>query len=188
MNLKELSANYYDILEIPQTASLSEIKKAYRLKAKLWHPDLNHTPGARERFIEINEAYEFLIRRKTRPVPPPSRSRRTERDDPMQARLRRERQKARERAAREARKRYEEFKKSPLYKTTSFLYTFYDYVAFAVGVLIILGAWAGMILNIDPTDGLREGSVISTIMASIIGGIFIFFSYSSIREKKKLYK
>jgi molecular chaperone DnaJ len=52
---------YYEILEIDKNASSSEIKKAYRKKAKQYHPDKN--PGDKEAenmFKEVNEAYSVL--------------------------------------------------------------------------------------------------------------------------------
>ena len=52
---------YYKILGISQTASETEIKKAYRKGAMFWHPDKNKSANAKERFIEIQEAYEVLI-------------------------------------------------------------------------------------------------------------------------------
>ncbi len=53
--------DYYKILEIPRTASLDDIKKAYRLKAKLVHPDVNNSPKANEVFAIVVLAYETLI-------------------------------------------------------------------------------------------------------------------------------
>jgi hypothetical protein len=52
--------DYYKILDIPRTASLEEIKRAYRNKAKLIHPDINNSPKANEVFAVVNEAYETL--------------------------------------------------------------------------------------------------------------------------------
>ena len=60
MEPEKLSQAYYHTLGSLPDATLAEIKKAYRKKAKEWHPDLNHAPGARQKFIEVNEAYEFL--------------------------------------------------------------------------------------------------------------------------------
>lgn len=52
---------YYHILEIPKNSGLKEIKRAYRRLAKKYHPDVSQEPNAEERFIDINEAYEYLM-------------------------------------------------------------------------------------------------------------------------------
>ena len=52
--------DYYEVLGLSKGASEQEIKKAYRSLAKKYHPDMNHEPGAEEKFKEINEAYEVL--------------------------------------------------------------------------------------------------------------------------------
>ncbi len=56
----EMVYDYYKILEIPRNASLDDIKRAYRSKAKKIHPDINNSPKANEIFIVVNEAYEIL--------------------------------------------------------------------------------------------------------------------------------
>jgi len=53
--------DYYKILGIHPGATESEIKKAYRMLARKYHPDLNESEDADAKFIEISEAYEFLI-------------------------------------------------------------------------------------------------------------------------------
>ena len=53
--------DYYEVLEVTKTATVEEIKKAYRKKAIQFHPDKN--PGdksAEEKFKEAAEAYEVL--------------------------------------------------------------------------------------------------------------------------------
>lgn len=52
--------NYYKILGLTQSASLNEIKNAYRRKALIYHPDKNPTPEGSEKFKKINEAYSVL--------------------------------------------------------------------------------------------------------------------------------
>jgi molecular chaperone DnaJ len=56
-----MAENPYDILGVPHDASLDEVKKAYRKKARENHPDLNpNDPGAEERMNKINEAYDRI--------------------------------------------------------------------------------------------------------------------------------
>ena len=52
--------DYYEVLGISRQASADEIKRAYRKKAKQYHPDVNKEPGAEEKFKEVQEAYEVL--------------------------------------------------------------------------------------------------------------------------------
>lgn len=54
------SRDYYEILGVTRGASVDEIKKAYRNLARKHHPDVDKSPGAAERFKEINEAYQVL--------------------------------------------------------------------------------------------------------------------------------
>jgi len=55
-----MSKSLYKTLEINETASESEIKKAYRKLARQYHPDVNKDPSAEDKFKEINSAYEIL--------------------------------------------------------------------------------------------------------------------------------
>lgn len=52
--------DYYEILGIQRTAAQDEIQRAYRKLARKYHPDVNKSAGAEDKFKEINEAYEVL--------------------------------------------------------------------------------------------------------------------------------
>jgi len=52
--------DYYATLGVNKNATDDELKSAYRQMAKKYHPDLNKTPEAAEKFKEINEAYSVL--------------------------------------------------------------------------------------------------------------------------------
>lgn len=52
--------DYYALLEILPTASQEEIKKAFKIQALKWHPDINKSPIANERTLLILEAYHIL--------------------------------------------------------------------------------------------------------------------------------
>lgn len=58
-----MAKDYYEILGVDKDTSEDEIKKAYRKKAKQYHPDMNpdvEKDKAEEKFKEITEAYEVL--------------------------------------------------------------------------------------------------------------------------------
>ena len=52
--------DFYEVLGVPKTSSVDEIKKAYRKLAMKYHPDMNKEAGAAEKFKEVTEAYEVL--------------------------------------------------------------------------------------------------------------------------------
>lgn len=50
----------YQVLGVSKSASASEIKKSYYGLAKKYHPDTNKDSGAKEKFADIQSAYEIL--------------------------------------------------------------------------------------------------------------------------------
>jgi len=55
-----MAKDYYETLGVDKNASDEEIKRAFRKKAKQYHPDVNKEEGAQEKFKEIGEAYSIL--------------------------------------------------------------------------------------------------------------------------------
>ncbi len=53
--------NYHKILGVEKDASDEDVKKAFRDMAKKYHPDVNKSPDAENKFKEINEAYNKII-------------------------------------------------------------------------------------------------------------------------------
>lgn len=56
-----MTRDYYGILGVERDASDNEIKKAYRKLARKYHPDVNDTEEAAEKFSEISIAQEVLL-------------------------------------------------------------------------------------------------------------------------------
>jgi curved DNA-binding protein CbpA len=52
--------DYYKVLGVPRTASATQIKQAYRILVKQFHPDINRTSSAAERTKQLNEAWAVL--------------------------------------------------------------------------------------------------------------------------------
>jgi len=60
-NVIAAGRDFYKILNLPRSATLNQIKKAYRKLAKELHPDKNkNDPKAQERFQDLGAAYEAL--------------------------------------------------------------------------------------------------------------------------------
>ena len=58
--------DYYELLGLSRGASETDVKKAFRRKARELHPDVSSEPDAQERFREVAEAYEVLSNAQTR--------------------------------------------------------------------------------------------------------------------------
>jgi hypothetical protein len=54
-------ADYYDVLGLNANADINDLKRAFRHKAKEFHPDLNVSPDAENEFIRIHKAYENVL-------------------------------------------------------------------------------------------------------------------------------
>ncbi|KAL1807193.1 hypothetical protein ACET3Z_030261 [Daucus carota] len=57
-----MGLDYYSILKVEKTATLDDLKKAYKKRAMKWHPDKNSSnkTEAESKFKQISEAYDVL--------------------------------------------------------------------------------------------------------------------------------
>ncbi|MCR5788752.1 MAG: molecular chaperone DnaJ [Lachnospiraceae bacterium] len=59
--MAEAKRDYYEVLGVPKNADDAALKKAYRVLAKKYHPDMNpNNPEAEKKFKEASEAYAVL--------------------------------------------------------------------------------------------------------------------------------
>ena len=47
--------NPYDVLGVSSNSNITDIKKSYFKLSKLYHPDVNKSPDAEEKFKELNK-------------------------------------------------------------------------------------------------------------------------------------
>ncbi len=134
---------HYRILGLASNADLNELKKAFRGKAKLFHPDLNSSPGAQENFIRIHIAYESVLEHL-------QRKKQTVSSNP-EVDMEKRRQQAAERSRHYAKIKYEEFvKECEAYKQSPYKWIFklmyyglfYLYMLCAM-TFIFVPLWAG---------------------------------------------
>jgi hypothetical protein len=125
--------NRYDLLGVLETASIEEIKRAYRTKAFLVHPDKNPSADATRAFIALTEAYEFVMAEKSGRM-----NRYTSPFTSTHTQKEREYDAAKQRARTYAKMRYEEFEKTEAFQTISALNIILDHLLclIAVGVII----------------------------------------------------
>jgi len=142
---------YYQVLKIRKGATQGEIKKAYYKLAKKYHPDANGSADTTEKFIEVNEAYEFLtnpeLRRKIR-FKTSTESRRNTRTTEYKRWEKNSKQKANEKARYYAQQKKSEFVKQKAKEELKFVP--FQIIAIILGLFIfnVLPVYA--ILNSDP--------------------------------------
>jgi curved DNA-binding protein CbpA len=128
---------YYEILGVSSNATLSEIKRAFRIRAKELHPDVNKSPNAHEQFILLLEAYEYLINLKTDKVYTKNST-----EDRTYTSYQRwqdsEAARARHRAEYFSKVKYKEFENSNYFKTVTSLNTIFEHLGFFIAVIVFI--------------------------------------------------
>jgi hypothetical protein len=156
----------YAMLGVPEGASIAEIKKAFRVKVKKTHPDLNKEANAHEKFIQLSEAFDYLIKlRSGKKVVEYA-------EVTEEQRQRYEEEKARRRAEKYARMKYKQYKQTKQYKETDAAYAVFTYMYLIVSVLLLSAPLIGFIFK--SVTGLVVGFIITFITTHIWSGIFKF--------------
>ena len=181
MNLQD----YYRILGIKQNATDDEIKKAYRRKAMEYHPDRNSSPDSQEMFIRVTEAYEYLMSH-------PYRRNITEEEimRNYQAWIDYRREEARRRAEAYAKASYAEFRKSPVYRSTTVIDGTIVLLGLILATMVIVTTVYGYIYRMRIADTPKEEPSMTLAAISLIIGfsyliISIFYLSAWIARQKK---
>lgn len=164
--------DYYKILDLSEDASVDDIKKAYRKKARIYHPDVNHSPDAKDMFIRVTEAYEFLITNYGKAG--------NNDEDYRQAmenwrRYRQER--SRQKAKAYAQTSYIRFKNTRFYKTTRIFDGTTIIFSLVISITVIIYTILGYNYRLrHPVPYLEKPSVFVFIMLLLVGMIFFIAS------------
>jgi len=180
MTLKE----YYEILGIPSSSSIDEIKKAYRKKARLYHPDINPSPDAKDHFIAITEAYEFLITNHDR-----IKSDEQVYQEAMEDWRKYRQDRSRKRATVYARSSYTTFKNTKFYRTTRILDGTTIVFSFVVSIIVLVYTIYGYFFRLKhPIPGLEKPSLFAFVMLLILSMIFFVVSFIYLRAYQETSK
>ena len=181
--------DYYEILGLPPDSSTDEIKKAYRKMARMYHPDINPDPDAKDHFIIITEAYEFLIANHDK-IKQNEQAYYEAMEDWRKYRQNR----SRKRATAYARTSYGTFKNTKFYKTTRIFDGTAIIFSFIVSIMVLIYTIYGYIFRLrHPIAGLEKPSVFAFVMLLFLGMIFFVVSFIYLRayqetsKKKKKY-
>ncbi len=166
-------SEYYEILGLPVNSSLDEIKKAYRKKARMYHPDINHAPDAVNQFIKITEAYDFIIANHESMI-----SGEADFEKLIEEWRKYRQERSRQRARFYASSTYNRFRNSKYYKSTKILNASSVIFNFVISILVLTYTILGYIFRIHhPLPGIDNPSVITFILLLIFSLILIVVSF-----------
>ncbi len=160
---------YYSILSLPPDSTDGEIKAAYRSLAKKYHPDRSGTEDTRTLFIEVNEAYEMLMKRQGFIDDALQRIR----DKDTAHRSYPGKEQVRERAASYADMKFEAFAKTPIYRTAMAMNRLFDYLFLGVGAMMIVAPVFAYFDDI-PKAAARDEEPIFHALPVVFGICFLY--------------
>jgi hypothetical protein len=179
--------DYFKILGIPAGSSIDEIKKAYRKQARLYHPDINPSPDAKDIFIAVTEAYEFLITNHDKLVSDEGSYKQAMED------WRKYRQdRSHKRAKAYSRTSYNNFKNTKFYRSTRIFDGTTIIICFIASLMIIIYTIYGYIYRLkNPYPGEESPSVVALIGLLLLGFAFLagtLIFYKSYQETARKHK
>lgn len=163
---------YFKVLGLIPPSSMEEVRRAYRKRARQYHPDLNKSAGATEKFIEATEAYEYLtnyfnlLKRKSESV-----------DEIREKWIRYRQEEARDRARRYASNRYNHFKKTGYYRSSAPAGIANIVYNLIISFIIIFGSIFGYITRLDMVDEGYDPPTLGGFFSLLFIGV-IFLSIS----------
>ena len=164
--------DYYRTLDLTPEASVTEIKQAYRQKARLYHPDISKNPNTQELFISATEAYDFLISHHHKLITDLEADSQIINDW-----QKRSQERSRKKAYTYAKGSYSAFKNSNLYKTTRFFNGTTIIFGLIISIMIIIYTIIGYFYRLKhPIPEMEKPSLFTFIMLLMVGIIFSLVS------------
>jgi len=173
--------DYCSVLGVGSDPSTAEKTKAYRNKARLYHPDLNSDPSAKEKFIQVTEAYEFLLAHHGK-----IQSSEEELREALENWRKYRQYRTRRRADAYARTSFRKFENSRYYRTTRVFDGTTIIFSLAISILVITYTIVGYIYRVKhPLPKGEQPSVVTFILLLVMGLFFLTISlvYLSVFRK-----
>lgn len=170
--------DYYHVLGLSTDATVDDIKKAYRSKARQYHPDINNAPDAGEHFIAITEAYDFLIAYHERIISDEEAYNQAIADWKKYRQTR-----SRRRAYVYSKSSFSTFKNSRYYKTTRIFDGTTIIYGFIISIMIIIYTIIGYFYRLKhPLPGLDRPSFFAFLMLLLLGVFFFVISLAYLKN------
>ena len=165
-------SEYYQVLDLPLNSSVNDIKKAYRQKARQYHPDINHSPDARDKFILVTEAYDFLINNHNKILKDEEAYRQA-----MENWRKYRQNKTRQRARAYSHASYIRFKKSEFYRTTRIFDGTTIIFGLILSITMVIYTVAGYIYRVlNPLPKPEQPSFLVFLLLLVVGIAFVVVS------------